>query len=346
MAFGRDPPKVSVIVVNYKSYDTLRECIRSLVESEYPNLEIIVIDSLTPSLKDNIIRDFNDERIKVIHFDYNIGASASHNFGAIFSDPGSKYLIFMDNDVEVTPNAIRILVEAMEENPAMGVIQAKVISLSNNYRMDHMGLGIDIAGTWLTTYGQDSELFSNPLEIFAASSAMMITRRELYFEALGFDDTYFIYDDDTDYSWRVRLLGYSVGYEPRAIVYHGDKFENRLRYDKLYFGFRNRLLNIFKNMEAENMVLSMVATLYLGYLNIVLLSLALKGREAYAYIKATYNLIKTLNTRILHRRIVQKKRKVPDSAFFMKGFLRRDLFGTIVMFRELLIRYYKTFREK
>ncbi|MEZ0346574.1 MAG: glycosyltransferase family 2 protein [Infirmifilum sp.] len=345
MQIGNVNPLVSVIIVNYKSYEPLRSCIKSLLESDYPNLEIIVVDCLTPKLQERIRNEFGDKRIRIVHFDVNIGASASHNIGALASDPSAKYLVFMDNDVIVSSNALRMLVEAMEKNPFMGVVQAKVISRSNEGKMDHMSLGLDVAGTWVTTYGQSAELFSRPLEIFLASSAMMITRRDLYFEALGFDDTYFIYDDDTDYSWRVRLLGYSVGYEPSAVVYHEDKFENRLRYDKLYFGFKNRLLNIFKNLEAENMVFSVVFTLYLGYINIVLLSLGLKGKEALAYFKASINILNTLPTRLLHRKIIQRRRKVPDRIFFEKGFLRKDLFGTIVMLRELLIRYYKSFKE-
>ncbi|AKG38068.1 hypothetical protein MA03_00485 [Infirmifilum uzonense] len=346
MSLDGSYPKVSVIVVNYKSYDLLRECLSSLLESDYPSFEVIVVDSLTPHIRENIEKDFKDNRIKVIHFDSNIGAAASHNIGAIASDPSSKYLVFMDNDVLVTKDSLRALVDSMERDPQMGVIQAKVVSLSNKGRMDHMGLGLDLAGTWLTTYGQRAEILNTSMEIFAASSSMMITRRDLYFEALGFDDTYFIYDDDTDYSWRVRLLGYSIGFEPRAVVYHGDKFSVRLRHDKLYFGFRNRLLNIFKNMEAENLALSMIITLYLGYLNVVLLALAFKGREVLAYAKASINVVKTLPLRSIHRKIIQRRRKVKDSFFYRRGFLRRDLLGTIVMMRELLIRYYHSLREK
>jgi len=333
-------PRVSVVVVNYRSYDVLRRCLESLLRSDYPDFEVVVVDSLTQGLEKKIREDFKDRAIKVVHFDSNIGASASHNIGAVASDPESKYLIFMDNDVFVTPEAIRFLVETMEKEPRIGILQAKVVSKSNRGKMDHMGLGLDIAGTWVTTYGQEAGAYDEPLEIFAASSAFMITRRELYFQALGFDDTYFIYDDDTDYSWRVRLQGYTVAYEPRAIVYHEDKFENRLRYDKLYFGFRNRLLNIIKNLEAENMATSLVSTLYLAYLNVLMLSLSLRGREAYAYLKATANVISNLPRRLVHRKIVQIKRLVSDKFLYKKGFLRRDLLGTIIMLRALLTRYF------
>ncbi len=335
-----NPPKVSVIVVNYKSYEPLRLCLRSVLESDYPDYEVIVVDSLTQDIESKIKKDFNDPRIKVIHFDTNIGASASHNIGALASDPRSKYLIFMDNDVIVTPSAISHLVKSMEENPHIGVLQAKIVSRSNNGRMDHTGLGLDIAGTWVTTYGHLAETFSKPMEIFAASSAFMITRRELYFEALGFDDTYFIYDDDTDYSWRVRLQGYTVAYEPRAIVYHEDKFENRIRYDKLYFGFRNRLLNVLKNLEAENMIISMISILFLAYLNALMLCLSLRGREAYAYLRAIMNVLSTMPWRLTQRKIVQRRRRVSDRVFFKKGLLRRDLLGTVVMLRALLARYF------
>lgn len=334
-----EPPKVSVVVINYKSYEPLKACLESLLKSDYTNFEVVVVDSLTPGIEERVRRDYGDPRVKVVHFDSNIGASASHNVGVLASDPASKYIVFMDNDVEVTPSALRVLVETMERAPSVGALQARVLSKSNNGKMDHMGLGVDLVGTWVTAYGQRAELFAEPLEIFAASSAMMITRRDIYFEALGFDDSYFIYDDDTDYSWRVRLLGYRVCYEPRALVYHEDKFENRLRHDKLYFGFRNRLLNIVKNMEAENMVVSLLSTLYLGYLNVVMLSLALRGKEAYAYLKALVNVAVSLPRRLMQRKIIQRRRRVRDSELFEAGFLRRDLLGTVVMLRALLVRW-------
>ncbi|ABL77615.1 glycosyltransferase family 2 protein [Thermofilum pendens] len=332
-------PKVSIVIVNFKGTEALKKCLRSVFETEYPDYEVIVVDSLTDNVEKALRDEFGSkENLKIIHFDSNIGASGSHNVGAMASDPNSKYLVFLDNDVEVEKDWLKRLVETAEESPRIGCVQAKVISKSNEGRMDHAGLALDLTATWLSTYGFREEIFQRPIELFVASSAALLTPRELYFKVGGFDSSYFIYDDDTDYTWRVRLQGYISLLETRARVYHEDKISSRLRFDKLYFGYRNRLQNIVKNMDAKNMVVSLLVTLYLGYLVTVLLALAGRIRETAAYFLSSTSVVFSLPRLMWKRKLVSLKRRVPDSYFEKKGFLRKDLLGTIYMTRALLIR--------
>lgn len=338
-----DPPLVSLVVINYKSIETLERCLSSLLKTTYPNYEIVIVDSLTDRIED-VVQKFRRKslsKIKLVHFNANIGAAASHNVGVLASDPRAEYVVFLDNDVIVEPDWLGYLVEAISSNPRIGAVQAKVISMSNQGRIDHTGLGIDSAGTWLSAYGWDSNLFRRPLILFASSSAAMITRKKAYFEAMGFDDTYFIYDDDTDYSWRLRLRGYEVLFEPRAHVWHEDKLAKRLSYEKLYFGFRNRLANIIKNLDTRNMVYSFLLATYLGYLNAVMLAIAGRGREASAYITALLRTLKDFKKILVSRALVRRIKVVSDAELKRRGFLLRDIYATVLMTRALLIRYFK-----
>jgi GT2 family glycosyltransferase len=335
-------PKVSIIIVNFKGTASLVKCLRSVLQTDYPDYEVIVVDSLTENIEEKIQKEIGPtDRVKIIHFDRDVGAAGSHNIGAMASSPQSKYLVFLDNDVEVEKDWLKHLVKTAEELPNVGCVQAKVVSQSNQGRMDHAGLAIDLTATWVSTYGFDEQIFRQPIALFVASSAALLTPRELYFRLGGFDSSYFIYDDDTDYAWRVRLAGYNIVLEPRAVVHHEDKISSRLRFDKLYFGYRNRIQNVVKNMEPENMLPTFLATLYLGYLSSVML--ALSGRkESAAYMLAAWRVLTSLPRNIAKRRRVYMLRRVPDRAFLQKGFIQRNLFGAITMSRALLIRALKT----
>ena len=343
-----EEPKVSIIIINFNGTDNLVKLIDSILKSDYNNYEIIVVDCLTKELNDTIGKRFpGSGKIKVVHFDRDIGAAASHNVGAIISDPKSKYLVFMDDDIIVTRDWLRNLVKYMEKSSKIGVVQAKLLSMRDPSKMDHLGLALDMLGTWFTAYGEDASKFNNPLQIFAASSATMITRRDVYFEVGGFDSSYFIYDDDTDYSWRVRLRGYAILYSPEAVVYHKGGLIGGLKPDRLYYGYRNRLTNLIKNLEIENMVIHFPLTLLFGFLNILFLAIAGRYRETSAYVLATLNVLKRLPKLIRKRYLIQLTRKVGDDYFFKRGLIRRNITATVLMSRRLLIEYYKyVFRKK
>uniref|UniRef100_A0A7C1P1B3 Glycosyltransferase family 2 protein n=1 Tax=Thermofilum pendens TaxID=2269 RepID=A0A7C1P1B3_THEPE len=335
-----DEPLVSVVVVNYRSLETLLRCLDSLLKTDYPNFEVIVVDSMTEGVKEALSK-LDDKRVKLVHFDRDIGAAASHNVGVLASSPEAEYIAFLDNDTVVQPDWLSRLVETISSDPRIGAVQAKVVSQSNPGKMDHTGLGVDSVGTWLTTYGWDHGIFSEPMVIFTASSAAMLTRKDAYLEVWGFDDTYFIYDDDTDYSWRLRLRGYEVVFDPRAVVFHEDRLEKRVSFEKLYFGYRNRLLNLVKNVEEPGMAARLMLALYLGYINAALLALAGRGREAMAYCLASLNVLRRLRHYIRMRRLVARLRKVGDRELAKRGFTNKGLYATVLMIRMLLVRYFR-----
>jgi len=344
-----EKPKVSIVIINFNGVKNLFKNISSILSSGYGNFEIIVVDCLTKDIGEKLRERFGDPRIKVVHFEKDIGAAASHNVGALVSDPSSKYLVFMDDDIVVTTGWLDRLVDSIESDPRIGVVQAKLVSMREPEKMDHLGLALDMLGTWYTAYGLNVDAFSKPMYVFAASSATLITRRDVYFEVGGFDWDYFIYDDDTDYSWRVRLAGYEVKYEPGAVVYHKGGLVGGLRQDKLFYGFRNRLTNLVKNLSAWNLIVQFPLTLLFGFVNIFFLAITGRYRETAAYTLATLDVLRRWRSIAEQRGRIQSSRRVSDEELKRRGFLRRSIYATVHMSRLLLIEYVKShpvLREK
>ncbi|MEM2939144.1 MAG: glycosyltransferase family 2 protein, partial [Candidatus Bathyarchaeia archaeon] len=247
----KDLPKVSVIVINFKGTRQLEKCLRYLERTKYPKYEVIVVDCLTDGIKSWLKETF--PKVNLIHYEYDIGASASHNVSERFLDPESKYLVFLDNDAYVTEEWLTGLVKFMESDEKIGAAQAKIVLAKEATILDHVGLAIDALGTWHTLRGIRADSFRKILEVFAVSSAGCIVRRSVFREAGGFDPDYFIYDDDTDFSFRVRLLGYNIFLVPSAVILHDGEPTRFLSPKKLYHSVKNRMCTMLKNYEMKNL---------------------------------------------------------------------------------------------
>lgn len=91
-----DKPLVSVVVPTHNDSKYIKEAIFSIVNQTYANLEIVVVDDFSNDNTVEIIKSFNDKRIKIIHNDCNRGAAYSRNVG--IKNCTGDYVSFMDGD--------------------------------------------------------------------------------------------------------------------------------------------------------------------------------------------------------------------------------------------------------
>jgi len=331
-----DQPKVSAIVINAKGTRQLEECLKYLTRTSYPNYDIAVVDCLTSDLS-TWIREFFPN-VKVIHYDYDIGASASHNIGEKATGQYGKYLAFLDNDALVTENWLTELVKVMEDDAKIGVAQAKILIAKDSSLLDHTGIAIDALGTWQTTRGLKANEFKDLFEIFAASSAGCIVRREAFNEAGGFDHDYFIYDDDTDFCFRIRLLGYKIAFVPSAIIFHSAEPIRPLAAEKLYHSVKNRMCTMLKNYELGNLCWRFSLYLTLTFLAGIGFGIMRKIAEAKAVFRSAIYPLRNIRKIWAKRVLVQAKRRIRDSELFRSGLLRNDARPTVLDLR-IKLRY-------
>jgi len=320
-------PKVSVVVINVRGTEKLQKCLESLIETDYPAYEIIVVDCQTPQIEKWTASRFKN--VNVIHFTHDIGPSASHNVGAEKADPKSKYIAFLDNDTTVEPTCLKQLTEILEANEEIGIAQAKILKMDEEERLDHTGLAVDVLGTWKTTFGMRAKDFSHAFEIFVASSAACTTRREVFDKVGGFDEDFFIYDDDTDFCWRTRLLGYKVVFVPSARVRHAGEIKKGMHPKRLYHSAKNRVCTMLKNYELGNLWPRALTYYVLLALCAGVFGLLLKPKHAHALFRALVYPIVNLGTIWKKRVQIQTLRNIDDDRLFEQGLLRRDVYPTL-----------------
>jgi len=321
-------PHVSAVVINVRGTDILNGCLQALVHTDYPKLEIIVVDCQTPKIEKWVKKRFST--VKVLHFKEDIGPSASHNVGAAEANPESKYLAFLDNDAIVERDWLKESVKLMEQDEKLGSVQPKILRIGAEDRLDHTGLALDALGTWSSSFDMEEKDFDLVFDIFAAASATCVVRRGVFDQLGGFDEDYFIYDDDTDFCWRTILMGYRVVFAPAARVHHRGNVTKALTPKRLYHSVKNRVCTMLKNYELKNLWQRICSFYVLSLLTAFSFMLLRRFEMAFTMIRGLIYPISRFD-RVWQKRLrIQQSRKVSDKELFQRGILRKDIYPTLL----------------
>jgi GT2 family glycosyltransferase len=307
---------ISIVVTNFKGTNNLHRCLRSLQKTNCSGTEVIVVDCLTNEI-DKWMKE-NFPSVRVIHFDHDIGPSASHNVGLLNSL--GEYVAFLDNDTEVTNNWLKGAIEVLEKDHNVAVVQCKLLRLSDKKRLDRAQNFIDRFGFGVQ-FGvgeEDAGQYNKTQEVFYADGAAFVVKRTAAKAAMVegnmFDPTYVIYYDETDFCWRIHLIGYKVVFAPNAVVYH-ERTMSTMRNlpEKLIFHHsKNRLATLIKNYSFGNMIKYVSTLLILEASRAVMLA-RITPKHSTALSKAIWWNILHLRNLWRARQIIQSSvRKVPD----------------------------------
>lgn len=248
---------VSIIVVNWNGLDILRECLNSLNEINYKRWELIVVDN---GSIDGSIEFLNkiktNKKIKIIANKTNLGFAIANNQG--FEKAAGKYLLLLNNDTKVQKDFLTVLVNYLETNLEVAVVQPKINLMESQHFLDNCGAFLTPTG-FLEHWGymqRDDNDFNNTTEIFSAKGACMLIKKELVSQIGLFDEDFGSYFEETDFCWRVWLVGKKVVYYPRTRIYHKVGFSSKKQdqYFVNYHSMKNRLAALIKNLEVGNLI--------------------------------------------------------------------------------------------
>src|SRR4030095_1825206 len=108
-------PKVSVIIPTHKRAEFLRAAITSVLNQTFQDFEIVIVDDASKDHTREVIANFNDARIKVIHNQVSKGAAGARNAGIINSY--SDYIAFLDDDDEWLQAKLEMQISILENSP-------------------------------------------------------------------------------------------------------------------------------------------------------------------------------------------------------------------------------------
>ncbi|MEJ2598480.1 MAG: glycosyltransferase [Anaerolineales bacterium] len=213
-------PLVAALIVNYKSQEWLEECIPSLYAQTYSPLEIVVVDN---GSHDGTLEwlQADHPQVKRLQIERPTSLSSAINQGASLC-PQAEYLLMLNPDVRLEPTAIARMVAAAENDPQAAAIAAKLYFWWAPSFLNGLGnrVGPFSWGTDNALGHLDLGQFDGWHELPSACFAAELIRRQAW-QAVGpADEGFPMYYEDTEWSYRARLLGYRILAAPQAAVYH------------------------------------------------------------------------------------------------------------------------------
>ncbi len=271
-------PQVAIIILNFNGLQDTRKCLKTLLKTSYKNYIVTVVDNGSRENEAIILaKEFKSKKITFRRFEKNYGFTGGNN--KIFPLLKQKYVVLLNNDVEVPRNWLTPLVNILEKHRKIAIAQPKILWQRNREYFDYAGACggfIDILGYPFTkgrifnALEKDMGQYDSLSDIFWASGAAVIMRRSVL-ETVGyFDKSFFNYMEEIDLCFRVRRKGFRIVCEPKSFVYHkvgGTASRNELK--KRFWEHRNNLLLMLKNYPLELLIFILPLRIILEYASII-----------------------------------------------------------------------------
>lgn len=275
---GAERIDLSVILVNYNVAQLILQAVASLQKQKFASwdgsdgrLEIVVIDNA--SLPEDV------ERLKHLHSsvillksDSNLGFGAASNLG--IERATGRHICFLNPDTKLLDGALECMLQYCYRHPEVGAVGPRIwaddersILLPPGDPPTFSFLLSQIVADAVSTVGwyhsrrwhRRAMTFWRsrmPLAVHTLSGACMLTTRAVVDRVGGFDPSYFLYYEDTDWCRRVRLAGYQLAYVPDAEIVHyynqsakldpqgaqGHALRSQARFVETQYGLPGRML--------------------------------------------------------------------------------------------------------
>ena len=246
-------PLVSVLVIVYNNLDDLEDCLSSVLDSDYPNVEIIAVDNASTDGSPDFIRQ-KFPSVKLIEYALNLGFCEANN--RAFRLAKGYFILLLNPDTHLPRDTITILVNRMEKDPQIGILAPKMLFLQECSVINSAGLQSNrifySCDRGFLEY--DRGQYDEEAAIISACGGAMFVRKAVIDKIGLFDSRYFMYYEDLDFGIRSWLAGYKVLYTPDAIVYHRMRASGRSEYLNEYMDHKNRLRTLLKNCSLPTLL--------------------------------------------------------------------------------------------
>ena len=218
-------PTVGIVVLNHNGKALTEVCLQSLLASPNPNKTIFVVDNASSDGSVEYLRS-RFPQVTILENQENLGVTGGRNRGfRAACQQGIDYILSLDNDARIDPQAIDELIKVATTDPQIGILGPKTYHDDGSKLLQCAGGRIAYTenvtaerGTDEPDYGQYDQI--EEVDYFPGCAFM--ARREVL-ERLNFlDESFYGYGhEDTDFCTRAARLGYRIVYVPKAIMWHG-----------------------------------------------------------------------------------------------------------------------------
>lgn len=241
--------QVAIVVLNWNGCEDTLACLRSLSALRYAAYKVVVVDNGSTDDSLTNLRSYDSEfPLTIVETGKNLGFAGGNNVGIRLAlEHGPQFVLLLNNDALIHPDAISSLVSAAETNPGAGVFSGKIFFGTERDRIWYAGARWDETRQIFrhVGYGEsDCGGFSEPGPTDYASGCAMFVRAEVFGKIGLLDEDFFLTYEETDFCYRARSAGFWSMYVPTAEFHHkvSASFGGELTPLHVYFYTRNLLL--------------------------------------------------------------------------------------------------------
>jgi hypothetical protein len=323
-------PKIAIIYLSFHCEPYMDDVVSALKKLTYPRerVEFVIVDNPHPTHGPSV-RYIEEHvmplsgtvipHVTLLPQKENLGFAGGNNAGVAWAlEHGYDYVYFHNNDGFMAANALEPIVEAMEADPSIGAAQSLMLLHPETNLLNSSGNSFQYLGFgFCENYRKKvSELeLPKTKEIAYASGAALMVSTGVIRKYGMWDEDFFLYHEDLEWSFRLRVAGYKVLLVSDSVFYHKYQFSRSIT--KFYFMERNRygVMLMFFRWPTLLLLLPMAVMLEFGlWLFSFINKYADKRVEVYKY----WLQWKHWKLWLQKRKRIQHMRKVSDR--FLLGF--------------------------
>lgn len=226
---GPPEPRVSAVIVSHNTREELLRCLDALRDRVRLPLEVIVVDNASADDSVPALRAAHPG-VRILANPTNLGFAAANNRG--FAEARAPYLLILNSDAEVRPGAVEALASLLDAQPRVGLAGPRTLYPDGTPQLS-FGPALHLASEWRQrrlVHGlarRDPRTLARAVALCAQesspdwiSASCLMARREALAAVGGFDEGFFLYEEDVDLCLRARHAGWEIVFTPAAEVIH------------------------------------------------------------------------------------------------------------------------------
>jgi len=278
-------PFVAVVTLNYNGSSFLQECIDSILDSDYSNFKVIVVDN---GSKDNSLELLerlygSNDKVIVLKNKKNLGYSKGMNVGLDygFNNLEADFCLVMNNDTFLDRQAISALVEIAEKDEKIGFVTGKVYYSESPSTLQTVGKKSDpvlINGGHIGRGELDIGQYDRDCELDFCDDIFWLVSKDVYLKTGGYDPEFFLEAEDFDWQLRAKKAGFKIMFAHKAKIWHKESMIlGKDSPKKAYYDACNPMIAVMKNCDPDIVKTYLRTRIYKIYLPAIIKT-ALKGK--------------------------------------------------------------------
>lgn len=223
---------LSITICSWNTRKDLRDCLKSIEAClSEGKIETIVFENASEDESAEMVES-EFPWVKLLKSNVNLGFGKGHNLA--MEAASGRYFMPLNSDTIIHPNALRALIEFMDQHPEIGIVGPKLLNPDGSLQFSCRRFPTPMAALFRNTplgkmfpknkysreYLMQDWKHDEPREVDWVSGAAICIRRECYQKIGGFDEQFFMYLEDVDWCKRAGDAGFKVVYFPGAVITH------------------------------------------------------------------------------------------------------------------------------